>query len=86
MEEAQRFIQLKETVDQLSDKKIRLEERFKNEKEKLEKLLKEITEKGYDPQKLSETRKEKEGELKKAVDDLEEKIRKTAEKLNAIEV
>jgi len=85
MEEAQRFMELKGIVDQLSDKKIRLEERFKSEKKKLEKLLKEIAEKGYDPKKLSEIKEEKEQQLKKSMDDLEEKVRETSEKLNSIE-
>lgn len=87
MEEAiQKFMKIKEKVKALSDRKIRLEERFKGEREKLEKLLKEISDKGYDPKKLSEIRAEKEKQLKEGVEELEKKVRETEEKLNSIEV
>lgn len=82
----EKFKELKETISVISDKKIRLEERFKNEKTNLEKLLAEITEKGYDPKKLTETRKEKEKSLKEQLEELETKVSETQEKLNLIEV
>jgi len=84
--EGQRYIQVKERINNLSTKKIRLEERFKAEREKLEKLLKEITDKGYDPKKLPEIRAEKEKQLKELLDDLEKKTKEAEEKLNTIEV
>ena len=86
MNEIQKFTELKESVANISDQKIRIEERFKNCKAQLEKLLKEITEKGYDPKKLSETRTEKESNLKKALQELEEKVQKAQSKLDEIEV
>lgn len=86
MDDTQRFTQIKEDIDQMSDQKIRLEERFKTEKENLEKLLAEITKKGYDPKKLSEIREEKEKQLEKLLAELEGQVKETQEKLNLIEV
>jgi Skp family chaperone for outer membrane proteins len=85
MDEIQKFTDLKATIAGLSDKKIRLEERFNNEKERLEKLLAEITSKGYDPKKLSEIRKQKEEELKTLLETLNSKVEETQSKLNEIE-
>lgn len=85
MDNTQRFKVLKDEVSALSNKKIRLEERFNNEKANLEKLLKEITSKGYDPQKLSDTRKEKEETIAKLLTDLEAEVITIKEKLNLIE-
>lgn len=86
MDDTQRFMQIKEDIDQMSDQKIRYEERFKTEKENLEKLLAEIKEKGYDPKNLTETRKEKEKQLEKLLEELETQVKETQEKLNLIEV
>ena len=86
MNEIQKFTELKTIIAGLSDKKIRLEERFNNEKDRLEKLLAEITSKGYDPKKLSEIRKQKEEELKTLLETLNTKVEETQTKLNAIEV
>ena len=85
MDEVQRFTELKEKIEKLSSDKIRLEERFKNEREKLEKLVKEITAKGYDPTKLAEIKAEKEKELEKSLSDLEEKVEKVSENISKIE-
>jgi len=82
----QRFMQIKEDIDLMSDQKIRLEERFKTEKSNLEKLLTEINEKGYDPKKLTEIREEKEKELQELLEELETQVSETQEKLNNIEV
>ena len=86
MDDTQRFTQIKENIDQMSDQKIRLEERFRTEKENLEKLLDEITKKGYDPKKLSEIREEKEKQLQQLLEELETAVSETQEKLNLIEV
>jgi len=85
MDETERFKKIKNDVSDISNQKIRLEERFKNEKTILEKLIKEITEKGYDPKKLSQIRKEKEGLLEDSLKDLEKKVAETKQKLNLIE-
>lgn len=86
MNETERFKKVKEEVGNISNQKIRLEERFKNEKANLEKLLKEIKEKGYDPKKLTETRQEKEDLLQKLLTELEISVKETKQKLNLIEV
>jgi hypothetical protein len=86
MDDTQRFTKIKEDINQMSDQKIRLEERFKTEKANLEKLLTEINEKGYDPKKLTEIREEKEKQLEKLLGELETQVQETQEKLNLIEV
>lgn len=82
----ERFTEIKRAINEMSDQKIRLEERFKSEKENLEKLLTEINKKGYDPKKLSEIRKEKEELLEKLLEELETTVKENQEKLNLIEV
>lgn len=85
MEELERFKELKENIDTLSAKKIRLDERYQNQRAQLDSLLKEIKNKGFDPQKLSETRKEKEEELRKLLSKLEEETKEVSTKLAEIE-
>lgn len=85
MDDIQKFTELKTAIVDISNKKIRLEERFNNEKDRLEKLLTQITAKGYDPKKLSEIRKQKEDELKTMIENLQEKIQETKTQLNLIE-
>ncbi len=86
MDDTQRFTQIKEEINQMSDQKIRLEERFKTERANLEKLLTEINEAGYDPKKLTEIREEKELQLEKLLEELETQVKDAQEKLNFIEV
>lgn len=86
MDDTQRFTQIKEDINKMSDQKIRLEERFKTEKANLEKLLTEIKDKGYDPKKLKEIREKKETELQELLAELEVTVKDTQEKLNLIEV
>jgi hypothetical protein len=76
---------IKEATQTLSATKIRLEERYKSEKERLEKLIKVISEKGYDPKNISEIRKAKEAELEQKIKELEKQVNETTVKLNAIE-
>jgi predicted nucleic acid-binding Zn-ribbon protein len=86
MTEAQRFTTLKSDIQTIKDQKIRIEERFKREKEQLEKLLGEIQTKGYDPKKLTEIRQEKENLLKAKLGELEKSIKEAQDKLSKIEV
>jgi len=86
MNEIEKFKTLKKETDDLSNKKIRLEERYSNEKKQLEELVKKIIDKGYDPKKLSEIKSKKEEELKKLLNDFQKQIEDTKEKLNKIEV
>jgi hypothetical protein len=85
MDTVQRFKDLKEKIDKLSAEKIRIDERYKSEREKLEKLLKEIAAKGYDPKKLAETKALKEQELEKMLVELETKVAEVSSKLSGIE-
>ena len=85
-DQIQEFSKLKASVQELSSKKIRLEERYKNEKDRLEKLVKEISDRGYDPKKLAEIRKQKTDELTAKLTELREQITDVQSKLTAIEV
>jgi len=85
MDEIKRYTEVKEQAQKASETKIRLEERYKNEREKLETLIKEITDKGYDPTKLADTKSAKEAELNEALETLEKEIKEITEKLEAIE-
>ena len=86
MDEIQRFTIIKEKTIKASESKIRLEERYKNEREKLEALIKDIQAKGYDPAKLAETKNAKVLELKGILDTIEKEVEELTQKLNAIEV
>lgn len=85
MDEIQRFTIIKEKVAKASESKIRLEERYKNEREKLENLIKEIQAKGYDPTKLADTKNTKTAELKGILDTLEIEVQDLLQKLSSIE-
>ena len=85
MTEVERFNTIKSKVSDLTNRQIRLEERYKNEKERLEKLLKEVVDKGYDPKNLSEIRKTKEAELAKMLERLDADIKDIETKIVAIE-
>lgn len=85
MDEIQRFTAIKEKVAKASEIKIRLEERYKNEREKLEALIKDIQAKGYDPTKLADTKNAKTAELKGIIDTLETEIQDLFQKLSSIE-
>lgn len=85
MDETQRFLKIKDSIKDISGRKIRLEERFNSEKERLEKLLKEISDKGYDPKNLGEIRKTKETELATSLAALETMVSDAELKLDAIE-
>ena len=81
-----RFKTLMDSKTALSEKKVRLEERHKTEREKLEALVKEITAKGYDPQRLAEIRDEKEKELTKLLGEKEAGMKAASEKLQILEI
>jgi len=85
MDEVKRFRELKESIESLKSQKIRLEERFNSKKERLESLINEITEKGYNPKELATVKQEKEESLRKTLDDIEDKVQTVSDKLNSIE-
>lgn len=85
MDAIQRFSSIKNELKSLSDKKIRLEERHRSEKERLQELINKITQKGYDPMKLSEVKTEKEKQLDESLGHLEERMKEISDKLNDLE-
>ena len=80
-----RFKTITETRSTLLEKKVRAEERHKTERERLESLVKEITSKGYDPQKLAEILEQKTTELNTMLEEKEAGMKTAAEKLQALE-
>ena len=85
MDQVQRFMSIQQQIETLSSEKIRIDERYKAETAKLEKLVEEIKKKGYDPTKLAEIKEAKEKELEKNLIDLENKVNEITQKLQTIE-
>jgi chromosome segregation ATPase len=85
MDQVQRFLAVQEKIKTLSGDKIRIDERYKAETVRLEKLIAEIQAKGYDPTKLAEIKEAKEKELEKSLAELEKSVQETSEKLKEIE-
>ena len=86
MDDIQKFNEIKEKFDQLTNKKIRFEERLNSEKERLEKILSEIKAKGYDPKNLSGIKEQKESELKAKLAEFTQKLSEAEKIINSIEV
>ena len=85
MNDIERFSEIEEKIKTLSDRKIRIEERYNSEKSRLEKLISEITEKGFDPKNLTSIKDQKTQEFSKKVQDLQDKIESISKALDAIE-
>jgi predicted nucleic acid-binding Zn-ribbon protein len=84
-DQIEKFVKLKEQVDSMSQDKIRVEERLRNERQNLEKIVKEIEAKGLDPKNLSEIKSKLEKELVADLEALEKGINEASEKLKALE-
>jgi hypothetical protein len=84
-DEVQRFLKIKEKLKKADNSKIRIEERYKHEREKLETLIAEIKSKGYDPSKLAEIKQKKEQELLDALNKIEKDTNEVTQKLSEIE-
>lgn len=84
-DQIERFKELNDKLKNLSEKKIRLEEQFKNKKQTLTDLIKEIKAAGYDPTKLSEVIKEKEETLKNDISTFENELQTVSTQLAEIE-
>ena len=85
MNEVERFKEIQEKVNKISQEKIRIEERFRSERKKLEALVKEIEGKGLDPKNLSSTRDKLEEDLNTEMGDLEAVIKSISDKLEPME-
>lgn len=85
MDEIQRFEEIKKKINDLSGRKIRIEERLSNEKKLLEELLSEITDRGYDPKNLAAIKQEKQAEVDRLLEQLEAGIEKADKELQEIE-
>ena len=82
MDGMEKFVALQKKVEDLSKTKIRMEERFKSEKEKLENLVKEIQGKGYDPNNLPAIKEKLEKTLKESLEKLDKEVTEITEKLS----
>ena len=85
MGDIERFTQIEEKIKTLSNRKIRVEERYNNEKARLEKLLEEIKQKGFDPKNLSSIKDQKVAEFRQKIEELEAKAASISKALDAIE-
>ncbi len=79
--EVKKFMDLCDTLKQLETKKIRLEEQFKNKKEMLTELVREIKAEGYDPNTLKDVIAEKEAELQNEVEAFEKALQTASTEL-----
>jgi uncharacterized protein (UPF0335 family) len=84
--DVERFAEINSRLSELSEKKIRLEEQFKNKKEALSELLKEVKAAGYDPTKLKEIIQEKETTLKEQISAFEKEVDAVSAQISKIEV
>lgn len=83
--EAQVFLALKKTQDELKTKKIRLEEQCRNKEQELKNLVKEIKDAGYEPNELKTVIQEKDKEIKDELVVFETALKDVSKKLSAIE-
>jgi len=84
--EIEEFARLSDQLKKLDEKKIRLEEQYKNKKDTLTELLREIKAEGYDPMKLKEIIQEKEALIKSQVATFSEEMNKVSATIASIEV
>jgi uncharacterized protein (UPF0335 family) len=84
--EIEEFAKLSDQLKKLDEKKIRLEEQYKNKKDTLTELLREIKAEGYDPMKLKEIIQEKEALIKSQVATFSEEMNKVSAMIASIEV
>ena len=84
--EIEEFAKLSDQLKKLDEKKIRLEEQYKNKKDTLTEFLREIKAEGYDPMKLKEIIQEKEALIKSQVATFSEEMNKVSAMIASIEV
>jgi hypothetical protein len=84
-QDAEKFIKLQKLLKEYDTKKIRIEEQYKNKKEILTNLVKEIKDMGFEPKELASIITKKEEEIKKAVETFEAELNIVSSKLSKIE-
>ena len=84
-QDAEKFMRLQKQLKEYDTKKIRIEEQYKNKKEILTTLVKEIKDMGYDPKELSSIISKKEEEIKKTIEAFETELNTVSSKLSKIE-
>lgn len=84
-DQIEHFKELNDKLKNVTEKKIRLEEQFRNKKQTLTELIKEIKDAGYDPTKLNDIIAEKEDSIKAAIKEFEEELQAVSAQLSEIE-
>lgn len=84
-QDAEKFMRLQKLLKEYDTKKIRIEEQYKNKKEILSTLVKEIKDMGFEPKELAAVITKKEEEIKKAVEAFEAELNAVSSKLSKIE-
>jgi len=75
MDLQEKYSTLKKRAEELSDKRIRAEEKLKAAKERVTKAIQASKDAGYpDPRKLQEIKQTKEAELKEKLDELDKVV------------
>jgi mannitol/fructose-specific phosphotransferase system IIA component (Ntr-type) len=84
-QQIEKFENLMKKQKLLEEKKIRLEEQYKNKKEALLELIEEIKKAGYNPKELSTKIQEKENELIEQIKNFEKELEEVSSKISEIE-
>lgn len=84
-EQVEKFIEIEEKLKDVSTRKIRIEEQYKNKKQALKDLVDEIKSQGYNPNELGKTIKKMESDLAIKLENFEKEIEEISKKLSEIE-
>lgn len=84
-DQVERFKKLEERRQELSTKKIRLEEQYNAKRETLASLIEEVKQAGYDPKTLKKTISEMEKKFAADIEEFEAAINTASQQLASIE-
>jgi len=84
-DQIERFQELEKKQQELSTKKIRLEEQYNAKRQSLAQIVVEIKKAGYDPKTLRQTISDKEAALRKSIDAFEKSLDEASKKLSQME-
>lgn len=85
-DQVDRFKALEKRRQELSTKKIRLEEQYNAKRESLAAIITEVKKAGYDPKTLKQTITDMESKLKKDMDAFEARLEEASKKLSTMEL